>query len=83
MRRHETNRTPVIVDVFFRKFTTTVTTYMINVLEGTVNDWLRFKLHKTDRVDIGQYCGYFALPFSPWERGQMCNKRTSLEKIIN
>jgi len=58
---------------FFRKFTTTVATNIINIIEEPGNDWLRFKLHKTDRVDVAQYCGYFALTFSPWERGQICN----------
>jgi hypothetical protein len=44
---------------------TTVATNLINILEGIVNDWLGFKLHKTDSVDLAQYCGYFVLPFSP------------------
>ena len=30
---------------------------MVNILEGTGNDWLTFVLRKTDRVDEAQYCG--------------------------
>jgi len=52
---------------------TTVETNMINIIEGTGSDWLRFKLHKTDRVDLAQYCGYLALPLSTWELGEICN----------
>jgi hypothetical protein len=60
-----------LLKYFFRTFTTTVATNMINILEGTGNDWLRLKLHKTDRVYVAQYCGYFALNFSPLKRGQI------------
>jgi hypothetical protein len=58
---------------FSRKFMTTLATNMINIIEGTGNDWLRFKLHKTDCVNVAQHFDYFALPFSPWKSGQIYN----------
>jgi len=53
----KTNRAPEIVDVLFQKIYQTVATNMVNILEGTGNDWLTFVLRKTDRVDEAQYCG--------------------------